>query len=197
MKWHKRKVFSYIGGMSGSKKEGWQTLRQEAGPDLRLFRVRFDDMRNPRNGEASRMVILEAEDSVNVIPATADGRILFVRQYRFGIGAYTLELPGGIVDKGEDHRQAAERELLEETGYSGGQWSYLGKIASNPVFMDNYIHHWVARGVERTSAQQLDPGEEVEVVAIPQDEARRRLLRGEFQHPHAVNALLLFFFQTP
>ncbi len=183
--------------MSGSKKEGWQTLRQEAGPDLKIFRVRFDDMRNPRNGKASRMVILEAEDSVNVIPVDIDGMMLFVRQYRFGIGEYTLELPGGIVDPGESHRQAAERELLEETGYSGGQWAYLGKIASNPVFMNNYIHHWVARGVEFTSVQRLDEGEEVEVVAIPQDEARRRLLRGEFQHPHAVNALLSFFFQTP
>lgn len=183
--------------MSESKKEGWQTLRREAGPDLKLFRVRFDEMRNPRNGEASRMVILEAADSANIIPVTSDGNILFVRQYRFGIGEYTLELPGGIVDPGEEHRRAAERELREETGYAGGQWAYLGKIASNPVFMDNYIHHWVARGVEPAATQQLDAGEEVEVAAIPQEEAHRRLLQGGFQHPHTVNALLLYFFQTP
>lgn len=181
--------------MSESKKEGWQTLRQEPGPGLKLFNVRYDDMRNPRNGRTSRMVILEAEDSVNVVPLAADGKILFVRQYRFGIGAYTLELPGGIVDPGEEHRQAAERELREETGYAGGLWAYLGKIASNPVFMDSYIHHWAARGVVPVAAQQLDEGEEVEVVAMEQEEARRRLLSGEFQHPHTVNALLLFFYK--
>ena len=181
--------------MSESKKESWQTLRQEPGPGLKLFNVRYDDMRNPRNGQTSRMVILEAEDSVNVVPLTTDGKILFVRQYRFGIGDYTLELPGGIVDPGEEHRKAAERELREETGFTGGVWGYLGKIASNPVFMDNYIHHWVARGVELTAVQQLDDGEAVEVVAVPLEEARRLLLQGEVQHPHSVNALLLFFYK--
>ena len=181
--------------MSTSKKKGWQTLRQEAGPGLRLFRVRYDDMRNPRNGQISRMVILEAADSVNVVPVTKDEDILFVRQYRFGIGDYTLELPGGIVDPGEEHRWAAERELREESGYTGGEWAYLGKIASNPVFMNNYIHHWEARGVELTAAQQLDEGEEVEVVPLSVEEARKRLLAGEFQHPHTVNALMLFFYK--
>lgn len=182
--------------MSGYKEKGWQVLHQEAGPGLKLFRARFDDMRNPRNGLVSRMVILEAEDSVNVVPATADGHILFVRQYRFGTGEYTLELPGGIVDPGEEHRQAAERELREETGYAGGQWAYLGKIASNPVFMNNYIHHWVAQEVELNSVQHLDESEEVEVVSIPKDEARQWLVQGKFQHPHTVNALLLFFFKN-
>ncbi|MCB0579038.1 MAG: NUDIX hydrolase, partial [Phaeodactylibacter sp.] len=188
-------AFPYLAAMNESKKGGWQLLRQEPGPDLKLFRARYDEMRNPRNGRTSKMIILEAEDSVNVVPLTADGKILFVRQYRFGIGSHTLELPGGIVDPGEGHRQAAERELREETGYAGGQWAYLGKIASNPVFMDNYIHHWVARGVEATAAQQLDEGEEVEVVPLAEEEARRRLLQGEIQHPHAVNALLLFFYK--
>lgn len=187
------KISERPAGMSGPDDNRWQTLRREPGPDLRLFRVRFDDMRNPRNGEVSRMVILEAADSVNVVPLDGEGRILFVRQYRFGIGDYTLELPGGIVDPGEAHRQAAERELREETGHAGGQWVYLGRIASNPVFMDNYIHHWAARGVAPAGGQQLDDSEEVEVVALPMEEARRKLLEGEIQHPHAVNALLLFF----
>ena len=180
--------------MNEPKKKGWETLRQEAGPALKLFNIRFDEMRNPRNGQVSKMIILEAEDSANVVPLTSDGNILFVRQYRFGIGAYTLELPGGIVDPGEEHQAAAERELREETGYAGGQWSYLGKIASNPVFMNNYIHHWAARGVEASTVQQLDEGEEVEVLAVPVEEARRMLLQGEIEHPHTVNALLLFFF---
>ncbi len=177
------------------KKEtgNWQTIKQEAGPDLKLFRVRFDYMVNPRNLREGRMVILEADDSANVVALTAEGRILFVRQYRFGISDYTLELPGGIVDPGEGHEAAARRELQEETGFMSEQWHYLGRIPSNPVFMNSYIHHWLALDVEERAAQKLDPGEEVELVSLPLEEARRMLFGGGFGHPHTVNALLLFF----
>ena len=65
--------------MNEPKKKGWETLRQEAGPALKLFNVRFDEMRNPRNGQVSKMIILEAEDSANVVPLTSDGNILFVQ----------------------------------------------------------------------------------------------------------------------
>ena len=91
----------------------WQRVRSESGPDLKLFKARFDWMRNPRNGLEERMIVLEGADSVNVVALTADGGMLFVRQYRFGIGNYTLELPGGIVDKGEAAGEAARRELVE------------------------------------------------------------------------------------
>lgn len=171
----------------------WTCVRSEAGPDLKLFRARFDHMLNPRNGKTEKMIILESTDSVNVVPITQKGEILFVRQYRFGIGDYTLELPGGIVDPGEDHAPAAMRELREETGHTGSHWQYLGKVPSNPVFMDSYVHHWWVEGVEKTHDLTLDDGEDVELVAYPIDEVQRMLYAGEIQHPHAVNALMLYF----
>ena len=173
--------------------EEWQRIRSEAGPNLKLFQTRYDFMRNPRNGHVEPMIILESTDSVNVVAVTPEEELVFVHQYRFGIGRHTLELPGGIVDPGEDHQAGAARELREETGFSGDNWEYLGKVASNPVFMDSYIHHWLVRDVKITFDPQLDGGESVEVVRMPVAEARQQWLQGAFEHPHTVNGLLLFF----
>lgn len=178
--------------MPADKKE-WTCVKSEQGPDLKLFTARFDYMLNPRNQVTERMIILASPDSVNVVPLTKTGEIIFVRQYRFGTRTYTLELPGGIVDPGEEHGVAAVRELQEETGYSSSSWEYLGKIGSNPVFMDSYVHHWLAKDVELTHETSLDDGEDVEWVALSIEEVKERLLLGSFQHPHAVNALLRFF----
>ncbi len=182
--------------MSKPENNRWATLRQEPGPDLKLFRARFDHMQNPRNGKTEKMIILEGQDSANVVALTDEQELLFVRQYRFGIGDFTLELPGGLVDRGEGPEQAARRELREETGAVAEQWRPLGRIASNPVFMDNYIHHWLATGAKLEARQQLDEGEAIEIVFLPKKEVKAMLLRGEFQHPHTVNALLLFFHQN-
>ncbi len=171
----------------------WLRLRSEEGPNLKLFRARFDYMRNPRNGETERMIVLESDDSVNVIALTPQREMLFVRQYRFGIGQETLELPGGIVDPGEDHSLGAARELREETGFTGSKWTYLGKVASNPVFMDSYIHHWLLEDANKTHEIQLDAGETVDLERIPIAKVRSMLWEGAFLHPHTISALVRFF----
>jgi 8-oxo-dGTP pyrophosphatase MutT (NUDIX family) len=172
---------------------GWIRLHSEPGPDLKLFHVRFDEMRNPRNGATERMVVLCATDSVNVVASTAEGNLVFVRQYRFGIGRETTELPGGIVDPDENPLEGAKRELREETGFTAPHWHYLGKVASNPVFMDSYIHHYLAQGAAPTHPLQPDAGESIEILEISLDEARQMLFGGVFEHPHTVSGLLNFF----
>ncbi len=178
--------------MSNTSK-GWKRIRSEYGPDLKLFRARFDFMQNPRNDKTERMIVLESSDSVNVLARTPDEQLLFVRQYRFGIEEYTLEVPGGIVDPGESPATAAIRELREETGHTGEDPIPLGKIGSNPVFQDSWIYHYLIRNAHPTHALQLDDGEEVEVISLPLSDVQRMLHNGDFLHPHTVSALLRFF----
>lgn len=179
--------------MQTTNKDGWKLERSEPGPGLKIFRSRLDYMRNPRNGQTEAMIILEGADAANIVAITPNQQIVFVRQYRFGIGEDTLELPGGGVNIGEPHADAAVRELMEETGYTAPEWQALGSIPSNPVFMDCYIHHWLALGAAPTHAQQLDEGEAVEVVLMPEAEVLEKLRSGWFQHTHTVNALLRYF----
>ncbi|MEN0003643.1 MAG: NUDIX hydrolase [Bacteroidota bacterium] len=173
--------------------DGWKRLSFEKGPNLKLFNVRYDLMQNPRNGASEKMIILEAQDSVNVVAETQEQEILFVQQYRFGIGEETIELPGGIIDPGEAPEDGARRELVEETGYTGEQWTYLGKVPSNPVFMDNYIHHAAVKGVTLTHEPQLDDGEAIELIRLPIEEVKEKLWSGFFQHPHTISALVRYF----
>ncbi len=172
----------------------WFIEKSEPGPDLKLFEARFDFIKNPRNGITEKKVILSGGNAVNVIALTSDNEIVLVQQYRFGTASYTLELPGGLVDPDESPIKAAERELEEETGYTCGEKLIpLGKIGQNPVFMDSYVHHFLALDVKLTKQQTLDAGENIEVILMPLEELKFRWQKGEIEHPHSVNALLRYF----
>lgn len=171
----------------------WKRLSSEVGPDLKLFRARWDEMQNPRNEKSQQMIVLQSKDAVNVVAVSPQKTIVFVRQYRFGIGDFTLELPGGLLNHDEAVEPAAKRELREETGYVSEKWEVLGKVASNPVFMDSYIFHYVAENAQAKFELALDDGEDVEIVEIPVEEVKKMLNKGEFMHPHTISALVLYF----
>lgn len=162
--------------------------------DLRLFQARFEDLVNPRNEEQVRILRLSSPDACNVLPVLDDGRFLLVRQYRFGTGTFTLEIPGGLLEPGESPEQGAYRELREETGYEVQHLEYLGKVPSNPVFLDCYVHHFVARVVYGEGGQILDPAEDIELVALDRDALIEGLRSGAIDHPHTMSALMYFLF---
>lgn len=171
----------------------WRCTRSEPGPDLKLFKVRFDWMVNPRNEHEERMILLEGGDAVQVVAETGNQEIVLVRQYRFGIGSYLYELPGGLIDEGEEPLTAARRELAEETGYQAYNWENLGNNPANPVFMEGLVHHFAARDVYLSGEPTLDEGEEIELVLMKRREVKEMLLNGGFQHPHTICALLAYF----
>ena len=103
--------------MDESNKIEWIPVRTESGPHLKLFQVRFDWLRNPRNSHMVKATILKAQDWVNVVALTPEEKIVVVKQYRFGSREITTEIPAGIVEPEEDSKTAAMRELKEETGY--------------------------------------------------------------------------------
>ena len=170
----------------------WKHLASSYGEDLKLFKPRFDFVINPRNQLKQKMVVLEANDAANVVALTTEQRILFVKQYRFGIRKDTIELPGGMVDSDEPQEKAVQRELLEETGHGGGQWTYLGMVGSNPSSFSNYIYHWYAEGVQQMGPLVQDDGEDIELVSFSIPETIDRLKAGSFIHPHTISALVLF-----
>jgi 8-oxo-dGTP pyrophosphatase MutT (NUDIX family) len=167
----------------------WPLHGSRPGPDLLVARARFDDVENPRTGAVLSRLVLATPDWVNVVARTAAGRFVVVRQWRFGTRTVTTEIPGGVVDPGEEHRAAAERELREESGYTAPRWTYLGCVEPNPAFQDNLCHHWLAADAERTHALELDPGEDIAVAELEEDALRAAIAAGEVRHSLVLCAL--------
>jgi 8-oxo-dGTP pyrophosphatase MutT (NUDIX family) len=126
----------------------WRRGRSEQVADCRVFKVRRDYSADPRGGREHDFYVIEAPDWINVIPLTKDNEVVLVEQYRHGAEAVSLEIPGGMVDPGEEPRETAARELFEETGYEAAEVVFLGRTRPNPAIQDNWIHTFLARGAE-------------------------------------------------
>jgi len=126
--------------------------------------------------EDGRWEIVEHKDAVAVL-AMREGKLLFVEQYRPAIRAVTLELPAGLVEPGEDPREAARRELMEEAGFDA-EMQELFSFYSSPGFTDEKITLFQARGLV-PRRRPPDPGEALKVRWLPLDEALSKLFSGE------------------
>ncbi len=171
----------------------WQKVRSEPGPELGILNVRFDWLKHPTEDRILKRLVLESVDWINVVALTEDGQSVMVEQYRFGTGSCTLETPGGMVDAGETPLQAAQRELKEETGYSGGRWKSLGAVQPNPAIHSHLCHHFLAEGVTKNDSQDLGQGEAIAVHLYTIDQVRSAIVDGSLRHVLAISALSRVF----
>lgn len=167
----------------------WKRLRQGEEHDLTILRIREDAFADPRDGTEHPRVVITSPDWVNVVALTRDAQAILIRQFRIGIEANTLEVPGGMVEPGEDPAEAAARELLEETGFRAGEMVRLGTVHPNPALQTNVCHSYLALGCERVHDGELDAGEDIEVVLVPASALQRMVRAGEISHALVVNAV--------
>lgn len=152
-------------------------------------RFRIDKCELP-NGKVFEPMVLEFHTWANVLAITKDKQAVLVKQYRHGVQEVLIELPGGIVEDGEEPLAGIKRELLEETGYAASNIVEVGRVYPNPANQTNQLHCFLALDVEKVDLQNLDDGEDIEVLLMPLDELISMVKSGTF--PHALHVAVLF-----
>jgi 8-oxo-dGTP pyrophosphatase MutT (NUDIX family) len=160
----------------------WRRARSERVADCRVFTVRRDWSEDPRDGRKHDFYVIEAPDWINVIPLTKDNEVVLIEQYRHGTREVSLEIPGGMVDAGESPAAAAARELFEETGYEASEIVALGRTRPNPAIQDNWIHTFLARGVECRGMPSCEGTEQTVVRVVPLERIPALIAEGKITH---------------
>ncbi|MDD6279751.1 MAG: NUDIX domain-containing protein [Ruminococcus sp.] len=152
-------------------------LRSEVRYDGPVFTV-TSDIAELEDGTSALRDVVHHNGGVCVIPITENNEIYVVKQFRYPFQTVTVEIPAGKINKGENHYDCGKRELLEETGCTCEEYSYLGCLYPTPAYDTEIIHIYMARGLSRGN-QNLDSDEFLDVEKIPLESAVDMVMNGE------------------
>lgn len=160
----------------------WPKLASRLLGDFHIFRLHSQRFASPRTGSEHDFFVLDVADWVNVVAITPEQQVVLIDQFRFGTAQVTLEIPGGMIDAGEDPVAAGARELLEETGYRAARYTLLGHVEPNPAIQNNRCYTVLAEDATPTGAQDLDEKEDIGVRLHPLTDIPALLRGGAIRH---------------
>ena len=175
------------------EKEKWEILESNYIIRRPWLTARCDKVRLPDGRVNPEHYVLEYPTWVNVIAITEDGKFVMVEQYRHGLQDVYIELVAGVSEPGEEPVEAAKRELLEESGYAGGEWALLTVIAQNPSTCNNYTYCFLAKGVKKVTSQHLDATEDIAVKLLTEEEVKAMLMADEMKQALMAAPLWKYF----
>jgi len=170
----------------------WETRGSRLVASTPVFEVRAVRLRHPVRGTEREFFTLDSPDWCNVVALTPGGQLVLVNQFRYGSDDFSLEVPGGVIEPGEDPVAAALRELREETGYTGERARLLGRVRPNPAIQSNYCHLVLVEAARHTDGQEWDPDEEIQVSTAPVADVLAWARSGRITHALTLNALFMF-----
>ena len=170
----------------------WKNLESKQLFGNEIFGFREDKVQSPKTDKVHPVWVMDAPNWINIIPITAEKKVVLIKQYRFGSQEITLEIPGGMIDKGENPKEAAIRELKEETGFVAKEVIEIGRVTPNPALMSNFTYSFLALNVEKSFDQNLDGMEDIEVIEVNLEEVTELIRKGKIDHALVVCAFYFF-----
>ena len=174
----------------------WETLSSEYLYRRPWLTARKDVVRLPNGTIHNEYYVLEYPTWINVIALTPEGKFVMVKQYRHGLGIVGTELCAGVAEEGEEPLEAAKRELLEETGFGGGEWELNMVLSANPSSQNNLSYSYIARGVVPMTEQHLDETEDIKVEILSEDEVWDLLINDRMKQALMAAPLWKYFALT-
>lgn len=167
----------------------WETISSKMMHHLKIVELWSNVRRSPTRGSDHTFFAIHSNDWINVVPVTAEGKIVMVRQFRHGNQEITLEVPGGLVDDGERPIESASRELREETGFVSDPLLKIGAVAPNPALFNNVCHTFLATNAIQRYDIAPDGTEELEMSLYSLAEISEMIETGKITHALTINAI--------
>jgi ADP-ribose pyrophosphatase len=166
----------------------YELLKQDYIYRGKVFGVSLSRFQSKTKGEVG-IEIVHHNGGAGALPVFEDGTIALVRQWRYPLGRYSLEISAGRIETGQSPEETARRELEEEMGLRATEMRKLGEFFVAPGWCEEKIHVYLARGLE-ASTQNLDDDEEIEVVRLNFADALARVKSGEIDDAKSIVTLL-------
>ncbi len=175
----------------------WIEKTRQVDYTCRVFDVCKVEFEHPARNMTGTFYAIDASDWVLVIALTPEKEVLLVNQFRFGSESNSWEMPGGIIERGEDTLEAGLRELREETGYEGEKARLITFCSPNPAIMTNACSYVIVENIRKVTDTQWDAHEEIAMKTVSIEEAFRMAKEGEIHHALVLVGLLYLQMELP
>lgn len=160
-----------------SNNPNWKRLNRETLIDEKFLTVYHDRVEVP-SGQVRDYYLTKKSDIVIVVALTDKNEIVMLREYKYAADQYLDVLPAGHLEAGETPEGAARRELVEETGYEGTSYEYIGRLFEAPVQDLHRVEVVLVKGAKKTVKVQLEDTEDLTAYTISKDDIKRKVLQG-------------------
>lgn len=167
-----------------------KTISSESLYEGKIISLRIEEVELPDGNHAKRELV-KHPGAVALIPITAEGKIILVKQYRKALDRTLIEIPAGRIEINEEPKLTAIRELEEETGLGAGKVTYLQSFATSPGFADEIIHLYLAEELyEIENPAAGDEDEFIELLEVTIADAEKLVATGEIYDAKTAFAVL-------